>query len=85
MKPAMPRPRINLDTFRDEIERRIVDKHTQNQIRRWLASQGVAVSENTLSARCLEWEATRRTKTALVAAGSASFRLTKVQQTPPAA
>jgi hypothetical protein len=60
MKPAMPRPRIDLDTFRDEIERRIADKHTQNQIRRWLASQGVAVSKNTLSARYVEWEATHR-------------------------
>jgi hypothetical protein len=34
-------PRKNLDEFGDEIKRRVADKHTHTQIRRWLANQGV--------------------------------------------
>jgi hypothetical protein len=45
----MPRPRKNLDAFRDEIERQITNKHTQPQILRWLAGQGLIISRNTLS------------------------------------
>ena len=41
----MPRPRKNLDRFRDEIERRIADTQTQDQILSWLATQGVNVSK----------------------------------------
>jgi hypothetical protein len=36
----MPRPRIDLDTYRDEIERRIAQKHTHPQILSWLAAKG---------------------------------------------
>jgi hypothetical protein len=61
----MPRPRKNLDDFRDEIEQRIANKHTQVQILSWLASQGVSVSRNTLSSRCATWEASRHTRTAV--------------------
>jgi len=32
VKPAMPRSQIELDEFRDEIERRIALKHTQPEI-----------------------------------------------------
>jgi hypothetical protein len=39
----MPRPRVDLDAFRDEIERRIASKHTHKQIRSWLAEEGLIV------------------------------------------
>jgi len=60
----MPRPAIELDVYRTEIERRIANKDTQGQIRRWLASRGVRISKNTLSTRVVAWEASRRTRTA---------------------
>jgi hypothetical protein len=60
----MPRPRKDLDAFRDEIERRIASKHTHRQIRSWLAGEGLIVSKGTLQSRCIAWEATRRTRTA---------------------
>jgi len=77
----MPRPRINLDEFRDEIERQIANRHTQPQILKWLAGQGIIVSRNTLSTQCNSWEASRRTKTAssdpaLVSAIDTAFHTT---------
>jgi hypothetical protein len=62
----MPRPRVDLDAFRDEIERRIASKHTHThtQIRSWLAGEGLTVSKGTLQSRCVAWETTRRTRTA---------------------
>ena len=60
----MPRPRKDLDAFRDEIERRIASKHTHLQIRSWLAGEGLTISKGTLQSRCVAWEATRRTRTA---------------------
>jgi hypothetical protein len=59
----MPRPRKNLDEFRDEIECRIANNSTQDQILSWLARQGVTVSRNTLSSRCIAWETSRYTRT----------------------
>jgi hypothetical protein len=44
----MPRPRKDLDAFRDEIERRIASKDTHRQIRSWLAGEGLVVSKGTL-------------------------------------
>jgi hypothetical protein len=43
----MPRPVIDLNRFRAEIERRIANKEiqAQAQIRGWLASQGMRISE----------------------------------------
>lgn len=60
----MPRPRKNLDRFRDEIEHRIANRQTRDQILNWLASQRVIVSKTTLSSRCVAWAASRRTTTA---------------------
>jgi hypothetical protein len=60
----MVRPRIELDEFRDEIERRIGLRHTQSQIRTWLLSRGCRVSRNTLSTRVNAWEASRQSRTA---------------------
>src|SRR3954454_13796272 len=37
----MPRPRVNLDALRDEMERRIAQKHTHRPILSWLAGKGV--------------------------------------------
>ena len=77
----MPRPRKNLDQFREEIERRIANHETQTQIRSWLARNGLIVSKNTLSARVVAWEASRSTRTApsepaLVSAVEAAFHTT---------
>jgi hypothetical protein len=77
----MPRPRKDLDQFRDDILRRIDDKHTHNEIRSWLAGQGLSVSKNTLSTRCVEWEANRTkiasSDTALVSAVNTAFHTTQ--------
>src|SRR5271168_1510062 len=59
----MPRPIIELDQFRDESERRISLRHTQSQIRGWLAGQGCQISKNTLSSRVTAWEAGQRSRT----------------------
>jgi hypothetical protein len=60
----MPRPRVDLDAFRDKIERRITSKHTHRQIRSWLAGKGFIISKGTLQSRCVAWETTRQTRTA---------------------
>jgi hypothetical protein len=60
----MPRPRIDLDAYRDEIERRIAQKHTHPQILSWLAGKDLIISKNTLSTRIAAWDASRRTRTA---------------------
>jgi len=60
----MPRPRIDLDAYRDEIERRIAQKHTHHQIRGWLAGRGVNISKTTFSLQMVAWDASRRTRTA---------------------
>jgi glycerate kinase len=77
----MPRPRIDLKAFRDDIERRIASNHTHKQIRSWLAGQGVIISKGTLQARYVAWETTRRTTTAgtntpLIKAVEAAFHTT---------
>jgi hypothetical protein len=78
---TMPRPRIDLEAFRDDIERRIASNYTYKQIRSWLAGQGVIISKRTLQARCVAWETTRRTTTAgtntpLIEAVEAAFHTT---------
>jgi hypothetical protein len=60
----MPRPRIDLDTYRDEIERRIAQKHTHPQILSWLAGKGIIINKNTFSSRIIDWDTSRRTRTA---------------------
>lgn len=77
----MPRPRKDLDQFREEIERRIANHDTQTQIRSWLARNGLTVSKNTLSKRVVAWEASRSTRIApsqpaLVSAIEAAFHTT---------
>jgi hypothetical protein len=60
----MPPPRVDLDPWRDETERRIAQKHTHRQILGWLAGEGVIVSKNTFSSRMVAWDASRQTRTA---------------------
>jgi hypothetical protein len=77
----MPRPPIDLDPFRNEIKQRLNQHHTQAQIRTWLASRGIQISKNTLSARVLAWEASTHSRTedsdpALLAAIESEFHTT---------
>ena len=60
----MPRPPKDIDQYRDEIERRLAQRHTQSRIRNWLISRGVNISKNTLSKRIVAWEASKRTRIA---------------------
>ena len=78
----MPRPRKDLQEFREQIELRVANGQTHNEIRRWLATNGVMVNKNTLSTRCIAWEASRRSRTAtaepaLVSAIEAAFHTTQ--------
>ena len=59
----MPRPRKELDGYRDKIERRVASNHTHKQIRSWLAGEGIIISKGTLQSRCVAWETTCRTIT----------------------
>ena len=74
----MPRTQIELDQYRDEIERRIALKHTQPQILNWLARNGAIISRNTLSTQVNIWATDRANRTAssdalLVAAVDTAF------------
>jgi hypothetical protein len=60
----MPRPSKDLNQYRDEIERRLAQSHTQSQIRNWLITRGVRISKNTLFTRIVAWEASKRSRTA---------------------
>jgi hypothetical protein len=61
----MPRPRKELEKYRERIERRVASGQTHKEIRRWLAiEEGVLVSKNTLSTRCVAWKANRHSRTA---------------------
>ena len=77
----MPRPQINLDAYRDEIERRITSNHIHTQIRSWLAGEGIIISKGTLQSRYVAWETTRRTRmagtnTTLIEAVETAFHTT---------
>lgn len=52
----MPRPQIDLDLFKAEIQLRITAGESQKDVRRWLAAKGVQIHRNTLSTRLLEWQ-----------------------------
>jgi hypothetical protein len=57
----MPRPAIDLDPFRDEIQRRVlVEKQPLRDIVKWLAEQGCSTTTQTISRRCRLWGASRR-------------------------
>jgi hypothetical protein len=57
----MPRPRVDIDRFRDEIERRVlVEKQRHKDIVIWLAEQGCKTTQQTLLRRCRDWGASRR-------------------------
>jgi len=78
----MPRPRKSLDQFRAQIELRVASGQTHKEIRSWLATQGVRVSKNTLSTRCVAWSAISRSGTTvseptLVTAVETAFHTTQ--------
>ena len=52
----MPRPQIDLDPFKAEIQLRIAAGQTQTKIRSWLAAKGIQIGKNTLSMRMVEWK-----------------------------
>ena len=54
---------------------------THTQVRQWLATEGIQISKNAFSKRCVAWETSRRTKTpatdpALVSAIDTDFHTT---------
>lgn len=53
---TMPRPQIDLDLFKAEIQRRIAGGESQKDIRRWLATKDVQIHRNTLASRLAEWQ-----------------------------
>ena len=60
----MPRPTIDLEPYRDEIERRILQDHyTHAEVLAWLKTQGINIVAKTLVRRCRDWGATRRALT----------------------
>jgi len=78
----MVRPRKVLDEFRAEIEPRIASGQNHKEIRSWLATQGVQISKNTFSTRCIAWEPRPRSKSAgstpvLVSAVEGAFHTTR--------
>lgn len=58
----MPRPSIDLEPFRIEIEQQLNGGSTQEQVRTWLASQGVTISKNIISARVNAWGVSRHSE-----------------------
>jgi len=60
----MPRPTIDLEPYRDEIERRLVESHqTHAEVLAWPGTQGVAITLKTLQRHCRDWGATDRALT----------------------
>lgn len=51
----MTPPVIDLDEYRDEIERQITADDPHTQIRAWLATNHVNISRNTFSRRLAKW------------------------------
>jgi hypothetical protein len=63
--PAMPRAIIDLESYRGEIKRRLLQAHQSHpEILIWLKEQGVTITAKTLQRRCKEWGYTRRALTA---------------------
>jgi hypothetical protein len=57
----MPRPPIDIDRFRVEIERRVlIEKQRHKDIVKWLEKQGCTITQQTLLRRCRDWGASRR-------------------------
>jgi hypothetical protein len=57
----MPRAAVDLDRFRQQIEKRLlVDHQTQKDVVNWLKTEGISVTIDLLKARCKEWGLSRR-------------------------
>jgi hypothetical protein len=60
----MPRPAVDLEPYRDEIERRLLQNHQGHaEVLAWLETEGVTIALNTLRRRCKDWGTTRRALT----------------------
>ena len=51
----MPRPKKDLDAWRTNIEQRIIQGQTHQEILIWLAGKGISVSRGTLRAILRQW------------------------------
>ena len=57
----MSPPTIDLEPYRDEIERRLLQNHQGHaEVLAWLETEGVTIAPRTLKRRCKDWGATRR-------------------------
>jgi hypothetical protein len=60
----MPPATIDLEPYRDEIERRLLQNHQgHTEVLAWLETEGVTIAPRTLKRRCKDWGATRRALT----------------------
>ena len=56
----MPRPEVNLDRLRPEIEQRIIlRKQSHKEVLAWLAIQGIVINRKTLQRRIIQWGISR--------------------------
>ena len=56
----MPRPKVNLDRLRPEIEQRIIlRKQSHKEVLAWLATQGIVINRKTLQRRIIQWGISR--------------------------
>ena len=51
----MPRPKTNLDAWRDTIETRITEGQTQQEILTWLHEEGIRVARSTFQGILRLW------------------------------
>jgi len=60
----MPRPPKDLTPWKDDIVKKVRQKETLHEIKRWLLTQGCNVGLSTLKAATKDWGATRRAESA---------------------
>ena len=81
----MPRPEVNLDHLRPEIEQRIIlRKQSHKEVLAWLATQGIVINRKTLQRRIIQWGISRHGPAAhetAVASVENAFRYTTKDDT----
>lgn len=81
----MPRPEVNLDRLRPEIEQRIIlRKQSHKEVLAWLATQGIVINRKTLQRRIIQWGISRHGPAAhetAVASVESAFRYTTKDDT----
>src|SRR5438045_8558937 len=84
----MPRPEVNLDHLRPEIEQRIIlRKQSHKEVLAWLATQGIVINRKTLQRRIIQWGISRHGSAAhetAVASGESALRYTQKDETASA-